>query len=313
MEQKELRGHCAVLGAEIFWGALSPATKLLFAGGIVGPLLLMDLRFFGAAALFWLFSPFMKKEHVPHGDMLKLFFASLLGIVLNQGTFTLGVSLTSPIDASICTTSMPLFAMVIAAVYLKEPITRLKVLGIVAGASGAVLLVESGQSGGEGGGSLWGDLFVLLAQCSFACYLVFFKDLIARYSAYTLMKWMFTYASLCILPFSYDALSTMPLAVASFGGQEWLALVEVIAGGTFMSYLLIPVGQKVLRPTVTAIYNYVQPLIASIIAIMLGLGSFNFLKGVAVVLVILGVTLVTRSKSRAQIEAYDRMKREGGA
>ncbi len=311
MKRKEAQGHLAICSAEILWGAMSPATKMLFAGGLVTPLMLMDMRFIGAALLFWLFSPFVKQEHVPHGDMLKLFFASLLSIIFNQGMYSLSLSLTSPIDASICTTSMPLITMIIAAIILKEPITRLKVMGIIVGATGAVLLIESGQQ--ESGGnqnSLLGDVCVLLAQTSFAFYLVLFKDLIKRYSAYTLMKWMFTYASLCILPFSYHSLSALFSYLPTFTSADWGNAALIVLGGTFVSYLLLPIGQHNLRPTVTAIYNYVQPLVATLIAILLGVGTFNTLKGIAVVLVFAGVACVTQSKSKAQIDAYKKRQKE---
>lgn len=307
MTKDEARGHLSIFGAEVLWGLMAPATKLLYAGAIVTPLMLMDMRFFGAALLFWAITPFMKREHVPHQDLLKLFFAALFSIIFNQGMYSFGLSLTSPIDASICTTSMPLIAMILAAIYLKEPVTQLKVMGVAIGAAGAVLLIESGRQvhGGNASG-VWGDLCVLVAQTSFACYLVFFKDLIRKYSAYTLMKWMFTYASICLLPFSYNTIYTFVASAGQFHTLEWVNMGIVVVGGTFFSYLLLPMGQKHLRPTVTAIYNYVQPVIASAVAIFWGLDSFNLMKGIAVVLVFAGVAFVTQSKSRKQMETYKR-------
>lgn len=313
MTKNEVRGHLSILGAEVLWGLMAPATKLLYAGAIITPLMLMDMRFLGAAILFWAASPFMKKEHVPHQDLLKLFFAALFSIIFNQGMYSFGLSLTSPIDASICTTSMPLIAMILAAIYLKEPVTQLKVMGIAIGAVGAVLLIESGQQvqGGNTSG-VWGDLCVLIAQTSFACYLVFFKDLIKRYSAFTLMKWMFTYASICVLPFSYDTIYAFVMHAGHLRSLDWMNISIVVIGGTFFSYLLLPLGQKNLRPTVTAIYNYVQPVVASAVAIFWGLDSFNLMKGIAVVLVFAGVAFVTQSKSRKQLEAYKKAQAASG-
>lgn len=311
MTKDEARGHLSIFSAEVLWGLMAPATKLLYAGAVVTPLMLMDMRFFGAAILFWAVTPFMKHEHVPHQDLLKLFFAALFSIIFNQGMYSFGLSLTSPIDASICTTSMPLIAMILAAVYLKEPVTQLKVMGIAIGAAGAVLLIESGQQvhGGNTSG-IWGDLCVLIAQTSFACYLVFFKDLIRKYSAYTLMKWMFTYASICLLPFSYNTVYAFVVNAGNLRSLDWMNIAIVVVGGTFFSYLLLPMGQKNLRPTVTAIYNYVQPVVASAVAIFWGLDSFNLMKGIAVVLVFLGVAFVTQSKSRKQMEAYKKEQAE---
>ena len=96
----------AMLAANSIWGLMSPIAKLVMLGGIVTPLVVTDLRVFGAMILFWILSFFRKPEHVDHKDMAKLFVASLLAIVFNQGCFIFGVGLTSPGDASIITTRL---------------------------------------------------------------------------------------------------------------------------------------------------------------------------------------------------------------
>ena len=110
-----------MFGANAIWGLMSPVAKFVMLGGIVTPLAVTDLRIVGAMILFWILSFFRKSEHVPPKDLAKLFGASLLGVVLNQGSFILGVGMTSPVNASIITTSMPLWAMILAAIFLKEP------------------------------------------------------------------------------------------------------------------------------------------------------------------------------------------------
>lgn len=302
---KNLKGHGAMLGANVMWGLMSPLAKMLMVGGIVTPLVVTDMRIFGAMVLFWLASFFQKPERVPPRDMAKLFGASLLAIVLNQGSFIFGVGLTSPVDASIITTSMPLLAMILAAIFLKEPITGKKVLGIAAGASGALLLILGSQQSADvktGGNSyIWGDLLVLFAQFSYACYIVLFKNFVNKYSLFTIMKWMFTYAFICALPFSYRDL--MQVSWLSLSWADVASLGFIVVGSTFLSYLLVVIGQKNLRPTVAGMYNYVQPLVASIVAICWGLDTFNFMKVVSVVLIFGGVYLVTSSRSKADMDA----------
>ena len=131
MEKICWKGHASMLGANTMWGLMSPISKFVMLGGAVTPLVVTDLRIFGAMILFWVVSFFRKPEHVGHKDLAKLFGASLLAIVFNQGCFIFGVSLSSPGDASIITTSMPLWAMVLSALILKEPITGKKVCGSV--------------------------------------------------------------------------------------------------------------------------------------------------------------------------------------
>lgn len=309
MEKICWKGHAAMFGANAMWGLMSPISKFIMLGGAVTPLVVTDLRIGGAMVLFWIASFFQKPEHVSHKDLASLFVAALLGIVFNQGCFIFGVSLSSPGDASIITTSMPLWAMVLAALILKEPITRKKVLGIAAGASGALLLILGNGQNGQGtsattagGTMIWGDLLVLLAQFCYALYIVLYKDFVNKYSLVTIMKWMFTYSFICILPFSANSL--MRTDWSSLHLPELGGLSFIVVGATFISYMLIVVGQKNLRPTVAGMYNYIQPLVACIVAVCWGMDSFNFIKGMAVIFIFGGVYLVTSSRSRKELESY---------
>ena len=305
MNLMKLKGHSSMLGANVMWGLMSPVAKFVMVGGAVTPLVVTDLRITGAMVLFWIASFFQKPERVAPKDSLKLFGASLLAIVFNQGCFIFGVGLTSPVDASIITTSMPLLAMVLAAIYLKEPITGKKVLGIAVGATGALLLIlgshQVSEAKAAGNHYIWGDLLVLLAQFSYALYFVLFKNFVNKYSLITIMKWMFTYAFICALPFSYNDL--LHTEWKSLQNTEIGALVFIVVGSTFISYVLIVIGQKNLRPTVAGMYNYVQPLVASIVAVCWGMDTFNFVKIISVALIFGGVYLVTNSRSKAEMEA----------
>ena len=291
-----------MLGVGVIFGLLSPVSKALLDSGLISPAGLMMTRTAGAAAAFWSASLFVRREPVALRDRLSLFFAALLGIVLNQGSFILGVSMTSPIDASVVTTTAPIFAMIIAALYLREPITGMKIAGVAIGAGGALMLIlSSPAAASSGSGSIGGDLLCMFAQLSYATYFVVFKGLIGRYGPVTLMKWMFLFATLCWLPFgAEDFVSTRWQA---FGWRNFAEVGFIVLGATFLTYLLLPVGQKNLRPTVASSYNYVQPLVATLVAVSLGMDTFGWLKGVAVLLVFAGVYIVTISKSRAQLEA----------
>lgn len=301
MKPEKLTGHAAMFGANAMWGIMSPVAKMVMAAGVVSPMVMTDFRILGAAILFWIASFFTKREPVSWKDLGLFFLASQIAIVFNQGSFIFGVSMTSPIDASIITTSLPILTLIIAAFYLKEPVTGKKITGIVFGATGAILLVMSGQQLANGNASnIRGDLLCLTAQLCFSIYLVFFRGLINRYSPITIMKWMFTGSTLSVLPFTYDKILAIDWAAV-----EWRTLAGiafVVVGGTFISYLLISIGQKRLRPTVVSMYNYIQPIAAAIVAILWGMDSFTFLKTIAVILIFSGVYLVTQSKNLATIE-----------
>ena len=57
---------------------------------------------------------------------------------MNQGLFIWGLNTTSPVDASIIATAVPIFVMILAALILKEPITRMKTFGVLLGICGAI-------------------------------------------------------------------------------------------------------------------------------------------------------------------------------
>lgn len=298
-----------MLGANCMWGLMSPISKFVMMAGVVSPLVVTDMRITGAMILFWVASFFQKPEHVGHKDLARLFGAALLGIVLNQGCFIFGVSLSSPGDASIITTSMPLWAMLLAAFILKEPITGKKVLGIAAGACGALMLIMGSGShvknmaSAGGDYAIWGDLLVLSAQFCYALYIVVYKDFVNKYSLITIMKWMFTYAFICVIPFSAGDL--MQTVWSQLSWTEIMGLTYIVVCATFLSYMFIVVGQKILRPTVAGMYNYVQPLVACIVAVIWGMDTFNWIKAVAIVLIFSGVYLVTASRSRQEVEHYE--------
>lgn len=294
----QLKGHVSMLGANIMWGMMAPVAKMVMAGGIVAPLLMTDFRIFGAAILFWLTSLLLPKEHVPVGDLLRLAGAGMLGIVFNQGCYVFGVGYTYPSEASIITTTMPIWVMILAAFFLGEPVTWKKVVGILLGASGALLLVLGGHGASsemKADNPVLGDILVLTAQLSYALYLTLYKNFIKKYSLVTLMKWMFTFASLAILPFSvttvihtdWNALSPMEIGGAAY----------VVLGGTFLAYVFVMMGQKALRPTLVGMYNYVQPIVATAIGIWMGLDVMTPVKGLAVALIFSGVLLVNMSKA----------------
>lgn len=300
--------HLCMLAACAIWGLMAPLGKHAMAHGVEG-IEMVTLRVAGGAACFWLLSLCRKPEPVRHKDMLLFFFAGLLGIVFNQCCYTIGLSITSPVNASIMTTTLPLVTMVLAAIFLREPVTGKKVIGIFLGAIGAFILINCSVRGGtDQSGNIVGDILCLCAQCCFAVYLTLFKHLIQRYSVVTCMKWMITYATIVILPFSYQRMAALPWA--DITARVWAETAFVVVGGTFLAYILMMQGQKTLRPTVVSMYNYVQPIVASAVSVAMGLGAFGLFQGVAVVLVFTGVWLVTQSQSRRQLRQQQRQQRQ---
>mgnify|MGYP002446164982 CR=1 FL=1 len=288
-----------MLLASIAWGLMAPIGKDVMSTEVTA-LSLATFRMVGGALCFWIASLFIKHEEVKPHDLMMLFFAALFAVVFNQGTYIFGLSMTSPVDASIITTTAPIATLILAALFLHEPITGKKLGGVFMGAIGALIMILSGNAAASGHNSnAVGDLLCFLAQVSFATYLTFFKGLPMKYHPVTCMKWMFTYASICFIPFSYSEVSVIPFAEVEW--KTWGEVAFVVVCSTFLSFLLMMTAQKVLRPTVLSMYNYMQPIVASVVSVIMGIGTFGWTKGLAVVLVFTGVYLVTQSKSRAQM------------
>ncbi len=296
-----LLAHLSLAGAAICWGLMSPLGKDAMQHGIDG-ITLVSLRVLGGAILFWLTSLFTPRETISRKHIALLCLAAVFGLVGNQCCFTIGLSLTSPVNAGIVTTTMPISALLLSALILKEPITLRKALGVALGCCGAVLLVMTSvrtAAGASGMGDLRGDLLCFAAQISYTIYLTVFGWLAKRYSIFTVNKWMFLSATCIIWPFTaqhvwqtpWSALSTVTLAEIAY----------VVVGGTFLAYILMIRGQQVLRPTVVSMYNYVQPIVAVIVSIILGLAVFTLTHALAVALIFSGVALVTLSKSRKDL------------
>lgn len=308
MQEKSYTGHIALSAAYVIFGLNIPVMKSVLTDGEISPLALTFFRIGGATFLFWTASLFTRREKVPYRDLLPLFGAAMTGIFLNNILYVTGLSRTSPIDASVIVTLAPILTMILAAFFLKEPVTWQKAVGVFIGASGALLLIFNNNMD-RGGASLAGNLLCTLSTLTFVIYLTAFKNMIIRYSSVTLMKWMYLYAFICSLPCCLRDVSA--INYRDFPVKTWMEILYIVGFATFFSYLMIPVGQKLLRPTVVSMYNYVQPVVSSFIAVAIGMDVFGWKKGFAAILVFAGVYIVTRSKSRAQLEAERKGKMNG--
>ncbi len=287
----------------LIWGLMAPLAKDAMRVDFSG-LDMVTFRVAGGALCFWFTSLVLtlcghKQEKVPRRDIGLFFVASLCSITCNQCLYTVGISYTSPVNASLMTTMLPIISLILSALLLKEPVWWYKVLGIVLALTGALLIILSGVQGtsgmsdgsSDGGRSALGAGMCVLAQCSFALYLVLFGKLIKRYSIVTCMKWMMLSATLCIAPFTLPHIVTLPWE--SIPAVSYLEAGFVVLFGTYFAYLLMTWAQKVLRPTQVAIYNYFQPIVAALVSVAMGLSTFGWTQAAAILLVFAGVYFVT--------------------
>ena len=288
-----LVGNLACFAAYAIFGFNIVSCKSIALDGNVTPMALFCLRSFGATVLFWIWSLFTAPhEHIGKEDIWKVVVASFLGLFMTQLSFLFAITKTTAIDASIMSTLSPIMTLVISAIVIKERITWSGVAGIALSLVGVLILIFNCVSirSGADSTSIWGILGMIANTFCFASYVGIFKPVIRKYSVVTFMKWMFLFSSLMALPFAFGAFKASNLAAVPMDVM-W-QIIYVVVGATFIAYFLIPIGQKRLRPVVVCMYTYVQPVIAMVIALAMGLDSLTTLKVLATVLVFTGVGLV---------------------
>lgn len=299
LSNKILKVHLALLGANIIYGANHMIAKGIMPHKI-GASAFIFLRILCAGLLFWGIKIFIK-EKVAKKDFGRLILCGFLGIAANQLLFFHGLNLTSPIDASIIITSVPILVLVYSFFLLKEKITSNKIIGVSIGALGAIVLILYGKVDG-GTSSLLGNLFVFLNACFYGLYLVLVKPLMKKYNPITVISWIFLFGFIFMFPFGIgDFLST---DFDAFTLNTFLTVAFVVIGTTFLAYLFNIYALKNVSPSVNGSYIYIQPAVSfimvSLYAYWLGHEQYkediNWIKIVSCLLIFAGVFLVSKTK-----------------
>lgn len=299
-QRQSILGHLAGFIAYAIFGFNIIVCKDLTSDGLIPPLGIFTLRSLGAGALFWLISLFMPHEKVDRKDFPKIFIASMLGFFTCQITFLVGLPYITPMDCSIMTALAPIYTMIVAAIALKEPITFKKAGGVAISLAGVIYLIlsRSAIAGGAAQTTPFGIVMIVFNILSFSMYLGIFKPLIAKYSVVTFMKWIFLFSFCVASPFSAKGLTEVDWA--GIPSIQYAELAYLIICATFITYFLIPVAQKRIRPTIISMYSYVQPIIAISISIAIGMDILTWQKVLAAAMVFSGVIVVSYSKSAKQ-------------
>lgn len=299
INKKELLGHLACLTTYTIFGINVVTCKDLTGSHLLSPVGLFSIRALGAGILFWIVSLFCPKEKVERGDYVKIFIASCLGFLGPQMTFLTALPQITPMTCSILSALTPIYTMFIAAVAVKEPITLKKAGGVLLSFFGIVFLIlnSTGSASGATSNSLTGIVLMIFNGIFFALYLGIFRPLIQKYSAVTFMKWIFLFTALMTVPFSAKELVNFDWS--QFNGRLGADLAVLVLGATFISYFMLPIGQKNIRPTLVSMYNYCQPIIATTISICIGMDTMTWQKAVAALACMAGVVIVSFSKKAA--------------
>lgn len=295
---KNIKAHAAVLGANLIFGGNYAVVKYI-TPGVIHPFALNVVRILVSLLLFWvlfLFKPGkiqIQKKHIP-----RFMLCALTGVVINQILFIKGVSLTTPIHSALLSLATPIFITLIAAWLLREGLTAYKLTGLFLGIGGAAILVLLKDSTHTGTDMLLGDIMVIINAISYAFYLVLVRPLMATYSGIQVLRWIFTFGSIVILPFGMQQFIATDWS--AFALSHWMGLAFVAVVATFLAYLLNVYGISVIGASSTGAYIYTQPVFAAIIAIIFAGENFSAVKLIAAILIFTGVYLANFKKQSVQ-------------
>ena len=253
------------------------------------------LRVGGSVFLFWFVWLFMPKEKIASADFPRIIAAAFFGVAFNMLTFFKGLSLTSPISAAVIMVSTPMIVLTLSAIIMKERMQKRKIFGIVLGLVGTAFLILYGKSIGSATNAGLGNFLVLVNAISYGFYLIIVKKLMDRYNAFTFVKWIYLFGFIMVLPFGWSQFQTVDWTVVPVDICWKIGFVVVFS--TFLTYLLNLLSMKELKPTIVAVFIYLQPLFATIFAISLGKDELSLVKIGSAVLIFAGVYLVTIRKN----------------
>ncbi len=296
---RNIKAHLALGAVNLLYGANYVIAKEV-TPAYIKPFGFIILRVSVAMCLFWAVhkalsqksdAVFLRKK-IEKKDWALLAMCGLFGVAINQLMFFKGLSMTSPINASLIMITTPIIVIVIAAILIKERITWHKLLGIAIGLFGASAIIM-GNNGNGANGSFWGDVFVAINASSYALYLVLVKPMMQRYHAITIIKWVFFFGFFIVVPFGWSEFQQIEWH--TFDATIWLSVLYVLIGATFFTYLLNVYALQTLNASVVSTYIYTQPVIATTIAIALGKDSLSLEKVLAAMAIFVGVFLVSRN------------------
>lgn len=296
---KRLLALFAATATETIYGINHTVAKGLMPH-VIQPFGFIVLRVGGAAILFWLLSLFTKSEKIEKKDWWRIGACAIFGMVLNMLMFFKGLSLSTPINSAVSMTITPVLLLLLTALILREKITWIKTFGIIFGLSGALVLILFQKKTQANAPNIpLGNLLFVLNAISYSFYLILVKPLVSKYKPITLLKFFFLIAFCINLPIGYSEF--IQVEWTALGATEILSMLFVIIATTFLTYLFNIFALKQLSPSTVGVFIYLQPLVATTFAVLVGADTINALRIGAACLIFVGVFLSTR-KPKQKVE-----------
>lgn len=287
---KTISAHLALILCNVVWACDYPLYNLTL-GRYISPLAMVSASL--AVAALWSLLPLLweKVEKIEPADRIKIFGAAILMGIVKKMCMMFGLSQTSPIDGSIIGTSTPLLVLLLSVAVGLEHFTKMRVGGLLLGMAGAVAIILSSNTHAQSG--IAGNLLIFTSACVSAAYMVYFKRLVAKYRITTLLRWIYCSSAIIMLPIgAHDIVTTDFRAMDS---EIIFTTLFVLIVPTYLPNLLLNYSLKFVAPTISSIYAYLQPIIAIILSVAMGLDKIRFDIVLFAIIVFVGVGMVTYS------------------
>lgn len=297
---KRTAAHLALLFTNLFFAINLSAVKHLTNLQLAKPFGINVIRVGVSMILFWIL--FLAKPvniKIARKDIGRFVLCAITGVVINQTLFIKGLSLTYSIHASLLMLTTPILIVFIAAWILRERISFIKLSGLALGITGAAVLVIGKENSGTGNSIVLGDILIIINAISYTFYFVLVKPLMLKYDPVVIIRWIFSFGFLLILPLGW--IEFTQIQWQQFTGVDYTIMALIVIGGTFFAYLFNVYGIKILGASVAGFYIYTQPFFAAIIAMLFLKEELSMYKIVAAGLIFAGVFLANKPVQHAGI------------
>lgn len=284
--------HLALIFCNVIWACDYPFYNLVL-GKYISPLAMVSASLVIAAV--WSLLPLLweKPERIEPNDRLKIFGAAMLMGVARKMCMMFGLSHTSPIDGSIISTTTPLLVLLLSVFIGLERFTPKRTLGVLLGMAGTVAVIVTSNSGLHEKSDMIGNLLIFTSACVSAAYMVWFKRLLSKYRITTILMWIYCLSAILMLPFGLnDILKT---DVSNVSTKIMLAVLFVLIVPTYLPNLLLNYSLRIVAPTISSIYAYIQPVVAVALAVAMGLDKPHLDTIFFALIIFVGVGIVVGS------------------
>jgi len=226
--------HLALIAVQIFFATWPIVGKLALR--TLPAVALVGLRVAGASLVLLLLARVSGNLlPIERQDWPLLFVSSALGLILNQWLFVKGLSITTAINATLLSTSIPVSTLVIGMFLGTDRTTWRRMLGIALAAAGVLYLIGPGRSDFSSATRV-GDLLIVANSLCYGAYIAVSKDLVRKYNALTVITWIFIIGSVATIPPGLISLSQIQLSNVSW--KVWIEVAYIIVLPTAITYYL---------------------------------------------------------------------------